>query len=300
MGLSLNSNIELFLSSNSFLEIDEAYAIAALNAYFAELSLISAGVPFSALGFSQRREAQKPFVVLYKEQGEGIDIVSVPNLSDRDIPNNSVAVLNLNGVMRSQDSISSLGIDSLIENLRTAYSNSKIDGIVLQVESGGGESMAGTKLQTVLGERNKPVVGLAYLAGSAAYRAIMSLDEVIAAGTAAQFGSIGTYTTINKAQIDEYSKNFIDLYSDQTPNKNGAHRAIFQGDYSKLQEHINKMTEEFHEEVKKMRNLTGSASNISQTLSGAMFTASEAKKRGLVDSIGNLPYAVKRVKKIKK
>jgi ClpP class serine protease len=67
-----------------------------------------------------------------------------------------------------------------------------------------------------------------------------------------------------------------------------------------LQEYIDQLTTQFHNEVKSARRLTGSASNIVKTLSGAMFPANEAKQRGLVDSIGNFQYAMKRAKKMTK
>lgn len=91
----------------------------------------------------------------------------------------------------------------------------------------------------------------------------------------------------------------MDIYGEDAPNKNGDFRAALGGDYSKLQKRVSDLTRAFHDEIKRDRPLRGSEDMIKETLSGSMFAAMEAKKRGLIDAIGNLPYAIKRVNSLK-
>ncbi len=292
----LNNAIELALASVQIWEVNEAFGWTALNGYFSELAMLQAGVPFAELGISKRRENSLPFIVTPTDA-----IVTSQNLQNRDaIRPGSTAVLKLQGVMRSQDGISSYGMDTFTGWLRDAYENPNISSIIIESESGGGESAAGTKLQVALSERNKPVIAWAHMAASAAYRGLLGIDEMIASSEAAEFGSLGTFIPIDKKALQEYRERYQFIYSTQTPEKNGGQRALIEGDSGKLQEYVDKLTTQFHNEVKNMRNLRGSASEVKNTLSGAMFPALEAKQRGLIDSIGNFQYAMKRAKKMAK
>lgn len=292
----LNNVIELVLSSNQIWEINEHFGISALNGYLSELSMLSAGVPFDQLGIQKRREQSIPRILAH----DANNIVSAFDISSKSaIKPGAIAILQLKGVMRSQDGISSYGMDTFIGWLRDAYENPNIQGVIIETESGGGESTAGTKLQVAISEKNKPVVAFAYMAASAAYRGILGVDEIIGAGDASEFGSLGTFVPIDKKALTEYRERFEFVYASQAPNKNIHERGLLSGDIGPMQEYVDRLTAQFHNEVKNMRTLTGSSANIKHTLSGAMFPAQEAKERGLIDSVGNLQYAIKRVKKMK-
>ena len=292
----LNNAIELALSSVQVWEVNEAFGWTALNGYFSELAMLQAGVPFAELGISKRREKSLPQIVTPHAA-----LVGARNLQRNDaIPRGSTALLKLQGVMRSQDGLSSYGMDTFTGWLRDAYENPNIDSIIIESESGGGESIAGAKLQVAISERNKPVISWSHMEASAAYRGLVGVDEKIASGEAAEFGSLGTFIPIDKTVLQEYRERYQFIYSTQTPEKNGGQRALIDGDSSKLQDYIDQLTTQFHNEVKNARRLTGSAANIGKTLSGAMFSANEAKQRGLIDSIGNFQYAMKRAKKMTK
>ena len=53
--------------------------------------------------------------------------------------------------------------------------------------------------------------------------------------------------------------------------------------------------ENFLEMVQKYRPLQGTRADVAHTLSGEMFSSSEAKYRGLIDGTGSFQYALKRV-----
>ena len=291
----LNRNIELFLTSNSSLEIDEQFGRNALSNYLSELALISAGVPFAELGFSERRASLLPTIIPFSASlGQ---IVTAQNL-DKSVQPGSIAVLKLSGVMRSQDGISSYGADTLVSWLRSAYNNPNIEGIIIETESGGGEAFSGTKIDNAISERNKPVVGFAHMAASAAYRALSAADEIIAAGPGAQFGSIGAMYQIDRAVMAEIKSRYDLVIGKDAPQKNAEMRMATEGDYSGYQKSADQYTAEFHQQVIKARSLQGRA-DIKETLSGAMFGAMDAKKRGLIDMVGNMQTAMKRVRALK-
>lgn len=289
-----NRFVEPLLSGE--LAIDLEFAINAYCTYLQEVALLRAGIPFSALGMSERRELQLPELFTLGPGGPAPVVLDKWRLYYADeTPANSVAVLKLSGVMRSESAASTRGIDVLERDLRQAYANPNILGVVLDVNSGGGEATAGWRLRSVVGERNKPVIANVHYAGSAAYLGITGATEIIGAYGGARFGSIGALYSIDKRLLAEHAENFLDVYADNSPNKNEEIRAALLGDLSPLRKMTTKVATEFRGAVKMARPLLGEPETIEETLSGRMFDAREATKRGLSDMTGNLNTAVSRV-----
>ena len=288
----ISASIELFLLSNDFLAINKAFGLAALNKYYSELSLIEAGVPFKDLGFSEQREAGLPKVL------SNSTLVTARDLMSSQIKKDSIAVLKLSGVMRSQDGLSHYGIDTFNEWLRAAYSNPNIKGVIMEIESGGGEWMAGNKLSSTLSERNKPVLSFVHFAGSAAYLAASKTDEIMMSSEGSEVGSIGVFVPLNKEALNYYRENYEFVYAEQSPDKNAADRGLMAGDYTKIQDEVNALAVVFQNMVQSNRQLKGGVDTIKKTLSGGMFMATDAKKRGLADSTGNMVQALKRLNQL--
>ena len=270
------------------------FALSEFMRYLNDLQAISSGVPFSALGYSERREAQR--VSFIPAEGALVDRYDVMGWGDPIQPG-SIAHLKLTGVMRSQSMISSPGVDMMISDLRRAYNHPNVEAVVIETNSGGGESMAGTMLKSAIMERNKPVIGFAHMAASAAYRALSGADEIIASSDAAEFGSIGTMISIDQKFLNKYRSRIADFYGSGAPDKNGEFRAAIGGDFSRLQSRVDELTARFQEEIKRDRPLRGDKKS---TLSGAMFDALASKERGLIDGVGTMRYVMDRMKKIKK
>lgn len=293
-----NKQIDAFIATGRF-EIDEQWGMEQFAEYHNELALLRAGAPYSELGIGKRREASRPSIIVMGADGQPRRLGEIPNtqlsyqLNDpANTPPGSFAHLRLQGVMRSQDGASSQGINTLIDNLHAAFQNENIAGILLEVNTGGGESLAGSMLQSVLAGSPKAVVVWAHFMASAGVRATAPVDEIVASSDAAQVGSIGTYITLDKRFSSWYASNYEDLYADKSVNKNTDFREYMKGNKGPLQEYINKSNNHFLAEVEKYRPLKR---NVEHTLSGAMFDAREARSRGLVDGIGNLTYAVQRL-----
>lgn len=288
-----NRGIEKILSYST-LCIDEGYGLRALNQYLTDLQMLRSGAPYASLGISQRRERSTPAVI--STVGEKPEVIADRGLikNERLTPRGSIALIKLDGVMSSEDDGSSYGVSYQIGHIRAAYSNSNISAIILEVNSGGGEALAMQMLISALQERNKPVIGFGHFVASAAYGTVAATDEVVASNADAEFGSIGAVMTINKEFLQVYKESFEAFYGDNAPKKNEHLREALKGNFSPIQDIANKATDSFHAQVAAMRPLTGGEAYKKQTLSGAMFDASEAKRRGLIDGVGNLNYAIKR------
>ena len=285
------------------LAINEEWGFSQLNTFLSELLALEKGVPFEALGIGERRASSFPGVINLATTGNGRERVSTgitgftsfKSLLEEQTKPGSIALLNLKGVIRSETALSTRGTDEFLRDLELVYSNKNFAGAIVRVNSGGGESVASFQIRSAIKDRNKPVVALVDYAASGAYLAITGADEIIGSHDAAQFGSIGAYITLNKKQLLKYTENFIHVYAEQSTDKNIDIRKAANGDFSGIQQLVNKVASDFIKAVRTDRVLKGSDDQITQTLSGGMFNTTQAKRRGLADLTGNLNTAIRRV-----
>lgn len=287
-----NRDIEQFLLAGRF-EINEAWGFDQIVEYFNDLNALRAGASYADLGIAARRHSALPRVVSLSAAGQPVVVNDPAALRDpMYTPPGSYAHLRLQGVMRGQDGMSSRGVNTLIDDIHAANQNPNIEGILLEVNTGGGESTAGSMLQSVIAESPKAVVTWAHFMGSAGVRATLPSDEIIAASEGAEIGSIGTFITIPREFSNWYNASYVDLYADKAKNKNRPFRKMLGGDLGDLKDYINRSNEYFLQEVAQYRPLKGDVEN---TLSGEMFFAKDAKRRGLIDGIGSYNYALSRL-----
>ena len=294
-GIVFNRIIETMLSSGG-LAIDIEYGWEQLNRYLLDIALVACGVPYAELGISRRREASAPALLVPASSGSlGYNLVSNARLYNSDAtPAGSIAWLRLTGVMQTESAGSSRDVYDFADDLRAAYRNTNVSSVVIETNSGGGEATAGEVARATVGERNKPVLSYVHRAGSAAYMTVGATDEIIAANESARLGGIGTYISLDRQRLDEYKARVIDVYSDASFGKNKEVRAALEGDYSLIKATVTEMTAQFQNFVKGARPLTGDTAYLQHTLSGEMFAARDAKRRGLVDNIGSMDMVVKR------
>jgi len=297
--MKTNRDIDHLILHGRF-HIQPEYGLDMLGTYLEDIMLLEAGARYADLGISQRRAKTMPGVI-YAAAGRPVMVQDPALLKDENkTPKNAFAHLRLQGVMRSRDGASSRGVDSLIQDINLANYNKRIDGILIEVNSGGGEAIAGEMLMSALENNPKPVVAYAHLMAlayahlmaSAALEAMLPADEIIASSKAAEVGSIGTMVTVANKFSEWYKQNYTDIYADKSTNKNAAFRAFLDGDMGPLKKELNATNEAFLAAVKRHRPLKG---DIEHTLSGAMFQASAARRRGLIDGIGGYNYALKRI-----
>lgn len=292
--LRRNPAIEAILA-NSELAIEYQFGIQCLNRYLSDLALLAHGADYKALGISERREASLPFVIT--EQGATIqDRALIYNSSLT--PPGSTAVIRISGFMQTESSGGSSGVRGMrgvADDLRAAYANPNISGILLDVNSGGGEIMSMEVVTSALAARNKPVISHVTFAASAAYGSVAATDEIIALSDFSKVGSVGAVISLNKFALQEYADEYLDFYGQNAPNKNAEFRAALAGDFSGIQVIVDEATDRFQSKVRALRALRGSDQKITDTLSGNVFSGPEAKRRGLIDGIGGLEYALKRL-----
>lgn len=260
--------------------IESGAALAALSDFANDLAIVQAGGKWSDTGAMQRKAAS--------------------NVSFEKTAGGRIAFVALEGVMRMSDGLCSKGIQSLSNEIRTMSADHTVSAIVIEANTGGGEAISGQELSNAISESSKPVLFYAHFLASAGVMASLGADEIYASGPQTEVGSIGVKATVDNEMVAWFSQNFTDYYADSSENKNEEFRALQMGDPSKIIAALNKSDAIFMAEVKKNLNLKGDAETIKETLSGRMFFAEDAKKRGLIDGIKNKAEVIARAEQLAK
>ena len=172
--------------------------------------------------------------------------------------------------------------EMLARDFAQAMADPNVQAIMLSFDSPGGEVNGASEFAAMVAAADKPV--WAYVGGtvaSAAYWIASAADKIITADTAIA-GSIGVQAgyTVRDGRPGEKSFRFV---SSQSPMKN-ADPGTDAG-AAQIQANIDALAQVFVDTVARNRNT--SANIVLESFGrGAVFVASEALKRGMIDRIG--------------
>lgn len=207
-----------------------------------------------------------------------------------------LAVVSISGAITKHSQFCGpVGMVDIASILEECYANEDITGIVLHIESGGGEFMAMRLLNEAIGNRNKPMVAfIDDFCCSAAYGIASACDVVVANSTMARIGSIGTYMSIAdySKKLEKEGIDIKEIYATDSKHKNGEVREALKGNLKPLQEltdtynnHFLEMIETNRaEHLKFGREIWGT---------GRVYFAEDALKAGLIDEINTFTNTLK-------
>lgn len=209
-------------------------------------------------------------------------------LGDNSDNTGQIAVISISGpITKHRQFCGPAGMEEVSEILQACYDSEDISGILLKVESGGGDGMAMRLLNEKIADRTKTVIGfIDDFACSAAYGIVSGCDLIVVNSNMARVGSIGTYLSMadytkqfEKAGIDIYT-----VYATASKDKNGEVREALKGNLKPLEDLANTFNENFLTTIETNRDgkLTESR-DVWGT--GKVYFAKEALKLGLIDTI---------------
>lgn len=206
-----------------------------------------------------------------------------------------IAYYSLKGVMRTEDTLCTEGVSSLISDMRRDMLDPSVTGAYIDVNSGGGESMAGDLVREAVKEfaAVKPIIAHVTLAASAAYNAISTATAIYGVSNRSEVGSIGTYLSLDMQFIQELKDTMLFIYSDHSVEKNEAIRQLLdKGDTTLLRKEVTKSSEFFMQSVKDNRK------NVSEAaLKGKVFSFEEdaTMSLGLTDGVKTYSQVLKEI-----
>lgn len=201
-----------------------------------------------------------------------------------DVPGN-VALIPVAGALTKSDVCGWMGTRTISMMINKAASDKKVESIIVLFENCPGGQVDGTEEfanAITNAKKKKPVMGaVSGLCASAGIWGLTQCTEAYATSQTDLIGCIGVVGKIrNPAKADADKKEFIEVYSDFSPDKNKEF-----SDASIYKEQIlNPMALLFQSAVKNGR---GDRLKISQedVLTGKTYIAAKAQAAGLVDGI---------------
>lgn len=171
-------------------------------------------------------------------------------------------------------------------------------GVVLDIDSGGGQASGTPEFYDFIRNYTKPVVTYTNgFLGSAAYYIGSAADHIVAHPRADAIGSIGAYTEILDLSgfYEQKGAKVHTFYADKSTEKNSEYREVLQGNYKPyLQKVLNPLVETFIADMKAAR-----ATISEDVFNGATYAGPVALEKGLVDSLGTLNDAIEKVFSLK-
>lgn len=182
--------------------------------------------------------------------------------------------------------------DTLARDFAQAMADPNVQGVILSIDSPGGEVNGASEFAAMVAAADKPV--WAYVGGtvaSAAYWIASAADKIVSADTA-MAGSIGVQMgyTVKDGKAGEKAYRFV---SSQSPMKN-ADPGTDAG-AAQIQANVDALASVFIETVARNRHTTVDAV-LESFGRGAVFVAAEAQKRGMIDSIGTFESTLEAMK----
>lgn len=296
--MAANKRIDKLLVTGKW-AVDYTWGTAQYESYLMNLALLDKGsIQYTDLDISSQRHLSKQIdaysvdkiTPIIDADGWGMYTTKAP------IDEPTIAKITISGVMTVEGTLSGIGMRDVAKAINALGNNDLVKGLLLDVYSGGGAVLAAQVLYNAVQEFKKPVGVHTTLLGSGAVFGTLPADFIMAAGDAAEIGSIGTLYSLDKEFIEFYKETFDDIYSSESPDKNKAFRQYLEGDSTGFRKEADTFARLFKDLVTKHRPLN---SNMKEsTLKGGMFMAKDAKRRGLVDYIGGEQAALKKLKSL--
>jgi protease-4 len=217
---------------------------------------------------------------------------------------NKIAVVYAEGEINdSKDDEGTIGGDAYVKILQKLMKDDKVKGVVLRVNSPGGSAFASDQINHAidkLREKKPVVVSMGDYAASGGSYISAGADKIIAQPNTIT-GSIGIYgiiPNIRKALNEKLGVTFDEVATAKHANYMNLTNDWDELESSRVQEHVEKGYGIFLARVSKGRKMDTSA--VNKIARGRVWTGQDALKIGLVDELGGMDLAVRRVKELAK
>ena len=207
----------------------------------------------------------------------------------------NIAIIEVSGVIGHRLSLmtetsGAIGTETIERALEAALSSPQVEGILLDIDSGGGAVVNVPELADAIASAKfeKPVVAFtSSVMGSAAYWIGCGADMIVSTGSAV-VGSIGVYSAfIDQSKAFEQAGLKTEIFKTGTFKGMGiAGLPLTDEQKELLQDRVEEIFTDFTASVLFNRDVPNSA------LQGQTFQGSEAKELGLVDVIGGIDVAM--------
>lgn len=217
-------------------------------------------------------------------------------------PKNKIAVIFAQGeISYGKGNNEIIGQEIMLQALREARSDEDVKGIILRVDSPGGDALASDIIwrEVQITQLTKPVyVSMGNLAASGGYYISCGAEKIVAEPTTIT-GSIGVFGIL--PNVSGLAGKW-GIHTEQVnTNAQSAGYSLFSGltdaKRKELTESVERFYTTFVTKVAEGRNMT--FEEVDAVARGRVWSGNEALEKGLVDEIGGLDYTIKSLAKDK-
>lgn len=217
---------------------------------------------------------------------DDINLTDTYGLDDPNLPENSVAVIPIDGVLMSWKTM------DIVRMIHLASDNDKICSIIFMVNSPGGMVFYTDITAEMIKAVQKPTVSVIFnMAASAAMWLISATNYRIATSQMDRVGSIGvktSFTDFNGFLKEKLGITVYDIYATLSTKKDEEIRALLAGNQQPILDDLDETNAIFHQAI--MDNL--GIQKDSEVFTGAIYNAKKGIELGLINEINSLEYAV--------
>jgi len=199
----------------------------------------------------------------------------------------NVAVIPIEGeILVGGNDFGVVSSDTVIEDLRIADEDERIEAVILRINSPGGSAVASDEIAAAVQNLSKPSVAVIREVGaSGAYWIASSSDHVVAnrMSITGSIGVIGSYLSFGKF-LNRWNVTYNQLIAGDQKDLGTPFRELTPAEKRFLEEKLDLIHEEFIIAVAANRNMT--VEQLRPLAQGQFFLGSEAKKNGLIDELG--------------
>lgn len=210
----------------------------------------------------------------------------------------SIALIHIDGVIAGTGSALDGVItpEDVLYQLDQAVADDSVKAILLRIDSPGGTVAASQEIamEVARAAKEKPVIAsVGDVGASGAYMVASQCDEIIALPTSA-VGSIGVITEIPNVSglLDKLGVKFTVLTAGEYKDAGSPYRSLTATETKLIQSEVDNAYDEFITTVAEGRDLR--KDDVRKLATGWAYSAREAQKLGLVDTLGTYNDAVDR------
>ncbi|ADC47527.1 peptidase S49 family [Methanobrevibacter ruminantium M1] len=225
-------------------------------------------------------------------------IALVLPFSNLAVDNDEIAVITISDTITYGDNSTSAHTSKkeIESELNDAYSNPKIKGIVLDIDSGGGSLVASDEISDLIKKSPKPIVSYIGDKGFDEAYQIASATDYIFASSSSSLGGIGlSYINTDRYSDEKVTGVFNEKYLKNNKTKSNS-KVKSANDLANAQKMVDQDYTLFIKKIAENRNLT--ADYVAELAHGKKYNGNEAKKLGLIDEIGSKSQSIEKAAKL--
>jgi len=182
--------------------------------------------------------------------------------------------------------------ESIINKLEEASLNPLVEAVILDINSGGGTSVASYEIVKAVKSFNKPIVSLIREVGASGAYWVASASDYIVANDFSFVGSIGVTMDYLEYSglLERFNVTYVNLSYPEHKSIFSEYRELTPTERAKAESWLKTLYERLVSDIALNRNMT--VEELTPYANGSIFTGYEAIEYGLIDELGGFNEAL--------